>query len=100
MRTCEKATGLSSMTAATLALEVRIRITPVVLEPMLERDVVDRNLTRDVARRLCVELVHRLRSRKPFGDMACSPECRRAELLANAPRMSASCQRPESNRGG
>src|SRR5205814_9645797 len=39
-------------------IEVRIRMTPIVLEPLLERDVVHRNLTGDVQHRLGVELVH------------------------------------------
>jgi hypothetical protein len=30
-------------------VEIRIRMAPIVLEPLLERDVVHRNLTRDVA---------------------------------------------------
>src|SRR3954464_11004864 len=58
MRRCEKATGLPSMTAATLASRSVSGCRPIVLEPLLEGDVVHRNLTGDVQHRLGVELVH------------------------------------------
>src|SRR6266542_3717504 len=39
-------------------VEVGVRVMPVVLEPLLEQDVVHRNLTGDVQHRLGIELVH------------------------------------------
>jgi hypothetical protein len=56
MRRCEKASVIDDGRNA--RVEVRLRMTPVVLEPLLERHVVHRNLTGYVQHRLGVELVH------------------------------------------